>query len=54
MAEHAGDGRAVETGLIVADFDCHFRSAINVHPERKVGLIVNGKYPLLKFAALRA
>src|SRR6266498_5942439 len=54
MSERAGDGRVGKTLRIVTDLQRHFRPGINVHPQREIGLVANGEFPLFPRAALCA
>ena len=54
VTEHSRDGRALDPALVVADLERHFRSAVDVCPEGKLGLIADGKFPLLPPTTLRA
>ena len=54
MTEHSHDGRLLETVLVIADFQRHFRPAEDVRPERKIGLAAHDKFPLFPPATLPA
>ena len=54
MTQHADHVRIVETIAVVADLKGHFRSGVDVDPEREAGLMANIKFPLVPAAALCA